>query len=644
MRSRVALGIVVAVGAVLALAGCSSIGSSSPGDTEHVDSFDVHYTIEPTGLVHAVETVHYDFANESGKHGIFRYLYSRFPTSDGKDRVYEYSNIHVSSPTGASALFSTARQASVEIKIGNENATLDGKQTYVISYDIRGALNAAKQDDGTTLDEFYWNVTGYDWPVTMNKVNVTISSPAAVSRVACYQGPPGSTGLCPTEGSTGTSSTFFWTSNITTGQGLTIDAGWPTGTFSQTDPILKAHLPADAPIVSSGSNDGPDPFWTPWNWGGGLLLVVLIPLGYLLLIVARRRDAEFTGETPGTIPTDPANAPVGTAPLHETIVAQYQPPKVFPVGAANLLLYKQRKNVDITATLVDLAVRHHLRIEETGGQGAKTKAKDYTLVATPELLKAGEPALLPHEQLLLDRIFAGGRASVTLQALNNTFSANFASVKSALESWVDSGKYFTDRLTRAHPFIGLTIAASVAVFIAMVFVDKAWVFIPIGAFIGSFIALAEGSRAIRRSALGHAIYIQLAGFHVYIATAEVNQIKFEENTDVFSRYLPWAIAFGQTKRWARVFAKLAEEGTYTATPDWYVGSYIGASNLGAIAAISSIGDAVAGFTDVATTAMSSSPATVSSSGGSGFSSFGGGFGGGGGFSGGGGGGGGGGSW
>ncbi|HEY4268749.1 MAG TPA: DUF2207 domain-containing protein [Galbitalea sp.] len=645
MRSRVALGIVVAIGAILALAGCTSLGSSSPGDTEHIDSFDVHYTIEQSGLVHAVETVHYDFADEPAKHGIFRYLYSRFPAPEGKDRVYEYTNIHVSSPTGASALFSTAKQASVEIKVGNENATLNGKQTYVISYDIRGALNASKQDDGTTLDEFYWNVTGYDWPVTMNKVAVTLSSPTAVSRVACYQGPPTSTEPCPTEGAIGASSAFFRTSNITTGQGLTIDAGWPAGTFAQTDPIIETHLPADAPLVVSGSNDGPDPFWTPWNWGGGLLLLVLIPVGYLLLIVARRRDAEFTGETPGTIPSDQANAPVGVAPLHETIVAQYQPPAGFPVGAANLLLYKQRKNVDITATLVDLAVRHHLRIEESGGAtGGKRTSKDYTLVATPELVKATEPALLAHEQLLLDKIFAGGRASVTLTELNNTFSANFASVKSALESFVDSGKFFRDKVSRTHPFIALAIAASVLVFFGMVFVEKAWVFIPIGAFIGSILALAEGSRAIRRSALGHAIYLQLAGFHVYIATAEVNQIKFEENIDVFSRYLPWAIAFGQTKRWAKVFEKLAEEGTYTTTPDWYVGSYIGASNLGAIAAISSIGAAVSNFTDVATTAMSSSPATVSSTGGSGFSSFGGGFGGGGGFSGGGGGGGGGGSW
>ena len=637
MRRRVAFGAVVIIGLVLALTGCSE---QYVGDDEHIDSFTVDYTLAPSGVIHTVETIKYDFAGESGKHGIFRYLYSHFPAPKGQDRVYKYDNIHVTSPTGASALFSTATQSSVEIKVGNANATLMGKQTYVISYDIHGALDATKQDDGSTLDEFYWNVTGYDWPVDMNKVAVHIHSPAAVSLTACYQGAPGSTALCPTQGAEGATGAMFATGFIPAGQGLTIDAGWPAGTFTDTAPIVVAHLPADAPIQYAGSNDGPDPFWTPWNWGTGIVLLILIPLGYLLLVRLRRRDQEFTGETPGTIPMDQLNAPVGNAPLHETVVVEYQPPTAFPVGAANLILKKQRQTVDVTATLIDLAVRHHLRIEEIGDT-TKRKAKDYNLVATPELVKATDPKLFAHEQLMLDKLFGDGSKSVTLSALNNTFSTNLSAIKAAIDSWVDSGKFFLDKLHRSHPVLRWTIFAAIAVFFAMFFVDKAWVFIPVGAFIGAILALIQGQRAVRRSALGHAIFIQLEGFRMYISTAEADQIRFEEGTDVFSRYMPWAIAFGQTERWAKVFASLAEKGSYTATPDWYVGNFAAMNAMNSIAAISSIGAAVSSFSSVATAAMSSSPATVSSGGGSGFSSFGGG---GGGFSGGGGGGGGGGSW
>jgi hypothetical protein len=639
MRSRIAFSVLVTLAAALALAGCSS----SFGDTEHIDTFAVDYTIAPSGVIHTVETIHYDFADAADKHGIFRFLDSHFPTDGGQDRVYRYTNVHVTSPTGASTLFSTASQNSLEIKVGNQNATLGGKQTYVISYDIHGALNATTTDDGTKLDEFYWNVTGYQWPVDIDKTTVTIHSPTKASVVACYQGAPGSTALCPKASASDAVGASFATGLIPSGQGLTIDAGWPVGTFAQTDPIMTAPLPDDAPIVQHGSNDGPDPFWTPWNWGLGIALLILIPLGYVLLVGARRRDLEFTGETPGTIPMDQTNAPVGRAPLHETLVVQYQPPTGFPVGAANLLLTKQRKTIDITATLIDLAVRHYLRIEEAPTDAKKRKAKDYTLTSTPELIKAGAPALLPHEALLLGKLFAGDRTSVTLSALNNTFSTNLSAIKTSIDGWVENGRYFTDKLHRSHPVLGWTLALSFAVFIAMIFIEKAWLFVPMGAFIGSIIALAQGQRAVRRSALGHAVFIQLEGFRMYISTAEASQIRFEESTDVFSRYLPWAIVFGQTERWAKVFAKLAEDGTYTATPDWYVGSMTGlnVTSLTSIAAISSIGAAVSSFSSVATAAMSSSPATVGSSGGSGFSSFGGG---GGGFSGGGGGGGGGGSW
>ena len=183
------------------------------------------------------------------------------------------------------------------------------------------------------------------------------------------------------------------------------------------------------------------------------------------------------------------------------------------------------------------------------------------------------------------------------------------------------------------------IAAAVLVLIAL-----AWFFWPAGAVVGAFLSLRQGRKAIRRSALGHATLIQLEGFKLYIATAEADQIHFEEGTDVFSRFLPWATAFGEADHWTGVFAQLAKEGKYDASPDWYVGNLHGATTaglVGSLAAISSLGAAVSSFSSFAAESMSASPASTGSSGGSGF---GGGDFGGGGDVGGGGGGGGGGSW
>jgi hypothetical protein len=48
----------------------------------------------------------------------------------------------------------------------------------------------------------------------------------------------------------------------------------------------------------------------------------------------------------------------------------------------------------------------------------------------------------------------------------------------------------------------------------------------------------------QRTAEGRAICDQVEGFRNYLATAEADQLKFEEGEDIFSKYLPWAIIFG----------------------------------------------------------------------------------------------------
>jgi uncharacterized membrane protein len=107
-----------------------------------------------------------------------------------------------------------------------------------------------------------------------------------------------------------------------------------------------------------------------------------------------------------------------------------------------------------------------------------------------------------------------------------------------------------------------------------------------------------------------------------IATAETHMSRWAEDENVFTRYLPYAIVFGLTKKWAKAFEDL---GLAPDTSSWYVGSH----PLTALA----FADSIDGFAVTTGGTLASTPA---SSGSSGF--------GGGGFSGGGGGGGGGGSW
>ena len=134
----------------------------------------------------------------------------------------------------------------------------------------------------------------------------------------------------------------------------------------------------------------------------------------------------------------------------------------------------------------------------------------------------------------------------------------------------------------------------------------------------------------QRTPEGRAWTDQVEGFEKYLATAEADQLRFEEGEDIFSRYLPWAIVFGLADRWAKVCRDLVAMGRIPdGVPYWYYGNLNMASfNTGFL-------------TGALSSAATPVPSTSSSSGtgfggGSSFS--------GGGFSGGGGGGGGGGSW
>src|SRR5439155_19844094 len=94
----------------------------------------------------------------------------------------------------------------------------------------------------------------------------------------------------------------------------------------------------------------------------------------------------------------------------------------------------------------------------------------------------------------------------------------------------------------------------------------------IGLVLGAVALYAVAGRFPARTGRGSAALARIQGFRLYIASAEAEQIKFQEREQIFSRYLPYAMVFGLADRWARTFADLAavrpdgSSGLY-----WYAG-------------------------------------------------------------------------
>ncbi len=158
-----------------------------------------------------------------------------------------------------------------------------------------------------------------------------------------------------------------------------------------------------------------------------------------------------------------------------------------------------------------------------------------------------------------------------------------------------------------------------------------WALIPLPIALVGIMVIVTIRNAPARKAEGTRVLAQARGFELFLSTADGNKLRFEEGRDIFSMYLPFAIAFGVADKWSAVFEKLAAQGKVLAEPTWY-----GGYTYGTFWAMQhNFGSQMNSFVSLAGSAISAP--TPGSSGGSGF-------GGGGGFSGGGGGGGGGGGW
>ncbi|UZN04626.1 DUF2207 domain-containing protein [Cellulomonas sp. S1-8] len=615
-----ALVLLVALGVVL-LSPMVAVAAGAPGDLSsgrEITRYDVMADVADDGTVAVTIDLDFDYGDDPG-HGPYLTFPTRVSYDDEQDRFFEFSDVRASSPTGAPAQVNREDETSAMLlRIGDEDVDdVSGVQTYRVELTVDGWLNPANaQHSG---DELYWNVIGAGWEIPLSDVSVTVTGPAPVAGAACFVGPAGSTTPCGSATTAGASATFTQ-DVVAVGDQLTTVTGWPGGTFPGVEPILR---------------DKPDPLLPlrPVSVGGAIAAVVALLGGAFAVARVRRtgRDRAYLGLTPGLRPADGQEVPTGHRDRRTPVGVQFQPPANARPGEIGTLVDEKADPVDVTATIVDLAVRGWLRIEEVPRSNPRKKPKDWTLVR----LRPGTEGLLPFEAWLLSELFEKGE-QIALSDLRTTFATSLAKVQDMMYEHVTSVGWF-----RANPKSVRTGWIVTGVLLAVVGGLGVMVGMAVGSvpglalvgvallLVGVLVLVLSGS-APARTPDGTAVLAEALGFRRYLATAEANQIRFEEGEDVFSRYLPYAIVFGLTDRWARVFSELAAQGRAVAAPGWYVGSYAPTANV--FWATGFVG-AMDRFESIATSAITAP--TPGSSGGSGMS---------GGFSGGGVGGGGGGGW
>ena len=599
------MALVAALGVQLATTGTAYAAS------DEIESYAIDYTMTTEGVLQVKESILYRFGDDSGRHGIERYLVTREPYDQTQDAVYQISNIKVATEAGVSNQFSQntseakgGREEQLRLRIGDPDETIDTPTAkYVISYDVRGAMRTF-----TGYDEFFWDATGFDWKATIKQLSITAQVPGGAQEVSCFEGPPGSKETCRGTINADEIATFS-AGDITPGDGVSIGVKIKSGLIANNKPILEP----DGSQLSPAARIGLIIYGIVTA-----LLVIGSPIVGVLWWRKNGRDERYAGLAPGTTPLAGQPAHVVANDPDIVIPVAFSPPRI-PVAEAGLLVDGQVDVRETAATIIDLAVRGALTVQSSGKDDFQVTLVDPSRAAAP------------HEMVLLNALFAGQApgAVANLSTQGSLLSAHQALQTSVRNQVTSRGWFKKVPSATAAGSVGFGVIAFGIFGIFAVGVWVLWLVLPLLPVIITFLVLRFKMRRGQRTADGRAVCDQVEGFRIYLATAEADQLRFEEGEDIFSKYLPWAIMFELAERWAKICGDLVAAGRLpNEVPYWYAGSY----NM----AVFNTAFLTSSLTSAATPAPSAGSSGTGFGGGSSF--------GGGGFSGGGGGGGGGGSW
>jgi len=546
-----------------------------------VSDFQDDITIDRNGGALVRETITLAFAGEF--HGIHRTIPIEYPGPDGTNYQLFINVVSVKDGSGTKLKYdSSVTNGSRDLKIYIPDAT-DATRVVEITYFVR---NGTRFFD--SHDEFYWNVTGNDWPVPIDHASADVRFPDAASgslKAQAFTGVYGSAdhdAVAKVEDAVA----HFETNNpLAMRGGLTIDVYVPKDILKAPSALTKF-------------------FWL--IFGNPIVFFPLVTLGVMFAFWW------YLGRDP-----DPG---MSVAPM-------YEPPAGISPAEAGTLLDDTIHPRDITSTIVDLAVRGFIKIQETSEKGLLFTHRDYIF----HLLQKRQDwrGLAPHERVMLENIFIGEVPSTQLSSLKNRFYTAIPSVRTDIMSALkQKGIYSVDPESAS----GWSVLGAIVVLVSFgIFEYFGWanffssmpllvICVPVAAIIWWLFARVMTCKTVK----GARTYVSVLGFQEFMNRVDGERLKQMPPT-TFEKFLPYAMALGVEHHWAQAFAGIVKD-----PPSWYVGSgYMPGMGFNPLLFSSSMHSMAGDMHQVFVSAPRSS-STGSGSGGSGF-----GGGGGGGFSGGG---------
>lgn len=586
-------GLLLVVGSVL---GGTHIAQAVSANDFTISNFDVDYHLardnDGRSTLKTVERITAVFPSFDQNHGLERALPKEY---DGHT-----TNLHVESvtdETGIPLSYSDANSTSdtTVLRIGDVDTYVHGEKTYIIIYTQH---DVTRYFSDTNDDEFYWDVNGTGWSQQIQQVQARVFVDGAISssltgKMSCYQGYAGSKDACSSTGNN-TSMVFSSTRALQPGENVSFAVGFTPRTFGEYQQTAS------------------EKFWAA---------VVMV---WLVALAIGSFAALFAIVWMSVV----RNRLMKRARGRSTIIPEYLPPKDTSVTVSAFVL--KRSTAAMTAQILDLAVRHFVKIYQT-------KEKSFMRLAEYELeIVKDVSSLSEEEHRLLESLYGSKKPSVgsrfSMKKLQGDYSIgkHLNKDRESLKNRVRNVYNLYEKATIEAK--GFQRAAAVMLVLGILTFSPLLVIAAIVGFVYAYTAwpLTEKGAELRDYLLGLKLYIDVAESDRVAMLqspegAEKVGVVDKDNpgqlVKLYERVLPYAVLFGVEKEWLKQLG--AYYDTTNSQPDWYAGN----SAFNAVVFASALGS----FSDQSTSYGSSSSSSSGGSDGGGFSGGGGGGGGGGGW-------------
>jgi uncharacterized membrane protein YgcG len=493
-----------------------------------IERFNSDIAVLPDSTVRVTETITVSFIGGPW-HGLYRSIPVEYVTPQGMNYSLFLSITRITDGSGHDLKYESSRVRHYrKLRIYVPNAD-DSVQTINIQYTVSDALRFHED-----FDEFYWNVTGDDWDVPIGDASASIALPVSAKNIRSnvFTGAYRSTAKNAVADVAGNGVTVHTTAPLGYHEGLTVAVAFDKGAVHEP-------TAADRTVLFFLS-----------NWP--LFLPILVFLIMFRLWWTTGRD-----------------------PRLRAIAAQYEPPEKLTPSECGTLVDNSADMRDITAAIVDLAVRGYLVIEEHSEDHmlGLWKNKDYTFVLKKPRSE-WSAGLKPHETALLDGIFDDGTVDerVRMSDLHNVFYQSLPVIKNQIfGALLDRGYYRHRPDTTRATYLGIGLAVGL-----LAIAGGAALGANLGMAGAPFILAGVLSAAIIcgfgwfmpcRTVNGARALEGVLGFEDFLAHVESDRFnRMIKTPEMFEKFLPFAMALGVEKNWSKAFANI-----YTQPPQWYQG-------------------------------------------------------------------------